>query len=189
MNKHDEMTRLGFWLYILSDVMLFGALFATFLVLRHNNAGGPELSEVINPPYALLQTLVLLTSSFTAAMALAAAKYKKLGALRGYLVMTLLLGAAFLGLELTEFFNMVQHGEGWQVSAALSIFFVLLATHGLHITVGLVWLLALLMTLQRQGLQANWARRLGLFGIFWHFLDIVWIGLFTVVYMFSAGGV
>lgn len=188
-NDHSsELTRLGFWLYILSDVMIFGVLFATYMVLRHNTAGGPGISEVVNPPYVLLQTLLLLTSSFSCAMALVALRYKKIAQLWLYLAITWLLGASFLALELIEFWTLYQAGESWQVSAFLSSFFALLATHGLHISVGLIWLGALMVTLRR-GINQGWSRRLTLFGIFWHFLDIVWVGIFAIVYMFGAGGI
>lgn len=186
--EHDEATRLGFWLYILSDIMIFAVLFAVYFVLRHNTAGGPSITEIVDPPYVLLQTLVLLTSSFVCAMAIVAAKYKKFSQVRWYLGMTLLLGASFLTLEIIEFVKLYMAGEGWQVSAFLSSFFVLLATHGLHITIGLIWLVVLMMTMGNKP-SSSWLRRLGLFGVFWHFLDIVWIGIFALVYMFGAGGI
>lgn len=187
--RNDDITRFGFWLYILSDTMIFGALFATYVILRHNTVSGPSVEEAVNPPYVLLQTLLLLTSSFTCAVAIAAVRYGKLREAKSYLWMTLALGMAFLGLELAEFWTMVQHGEGWYVNAALSGFFALVATHGLHITIGLIWLGAMLVTLYKKGVTHAWQRRLGLFGVYWHFLDIIWIGIFTIVYMFSAGGV
>ncbi len=187
-SDHGDVTRLGFWLYILSDVMIFAVLFAVYFVLRHNTAGGPTIGEIVDPPYVLLQTLLLLTSSFVCAMAIVAAKYGKFSQVRLYLGMTLLLGASFLALELLEFWKLYQAGESWQVSAFLSSFFVLLATHGLHITIGLIWLTTLMATMKSKP-TASWHRRLGLFGVFWHFLDVVWIGIFALVYMFGAGGI
>lgn len=186
LEEREEVSRFGFWIYLLSDVMIFGALFATFMVLRHNTAGGPSAADVIDPPYVLLQTIVLLASSFTAAVALLAAKTGHLRDMRRYLWATLMLGTLFLGLEIWEFVVMYQEGHSWMTSAFLSSFFALVGTHGLHILVGLIWLSAWLWYYQKRGLDGNMMRRLGLFVLFWHFLDIVWIWIFTIVYMFGV---
>ncbi|HTK39559.1 MAG TPA: cytochrome c oxidase subunit 3 [Patescibacteria group bacterium] len=182
-----EATRLGFWLYLLSDVMLFSALFATFMILRHNTAGGPAGVDIFSPPYVLLQTMALLISSFTAAVALSAANHRKRREAIRYLIATGVFGLVFLGMELMEFSKLVGEGHTWQVSAFLTGFFTLVGTHGLHITVGLIWLGTFLFTLRKRLLDENMIRKLSLFTLFWHFLDLVWIWIFTIVYMFGVG--
>lgn len=186
LRERDEVSRFGFWLYLLSDVMIFGALFATFMILRHNTAGGPSGSDIVDPPYVLLQTIVLLASSFTVAVALLAAKTGQLRDMQRYLWATLILGTLFLGLEIREFVIMVAEGHSWRESAFLSSFFALVGTHGLHILIGLIWLGVWLYYYGKRGLDGNMLRRLGLFALFWHFLDIVWIWIFTIVYMFGV---
>ena len=182
-----EVARLGFWIYILTDVMLFGALFATYMVLRHNTAGGPNTLDIVQPPYVLMQTLLLLTSSFTMALAVLAAKYRKIETMKLYLVLTGILGIGFLALELNEFIHLALDGHTWHVSAFLSAFFALVGTHGAHITAGLIWLGVLWWLFAKRGLNEHTERKLGLFALFWHFLDIVWIFIFAVVYMFGVG--
>ncbi len=185
--EKTETSRLGFWLYLLSDVMLFSALFATFMILRNSTAGGVSGADIFSPTYALVQTVALLGSSVTAAMALLAAQHKKSrGTVVGYLLATAVLGATFLGLELAEFSTLVNEGHSWQASAFLSSFFTLVGTHGLHISVGLLWLVVMLVRIMRQGITTDTVRKLGLFGLFWHFLDLVWIWLFTIVYLFGV---
>lgn len=186
LRERAEVTQFGFWLYLLSDVMIFGALFATFMVLRHNTAGSVAGPDIVDPPYVLLQTIVLLASSFTAAVALLAARAGKLGDMKRFLWATLILGAVFLGLEINEFAVMVNEGHSWKTSAFLSSFFALVGTHGFHILMGLIWLSVWLWYYTRRGLDDNMMRRLGLFVLFWHFLDIVWIWIFTIVYMFGV---
>lgn len=186
LHEREDTTRFGFWIYLLSDVMVFGALFATFMVLRHNTAGGATGADIVDPPYVLLQTVVLLGSSFTAAVALLAAKTGRLRDMKLYLWATFILGLLFLGLEIREFTVMVADGHSWRESAFLSSFFALVGTHGFHILMGLIWLAVWLGYYARRGLDGNMMRRLGLFVLFWHFLDIVWIWIFTIVYMFGA---
>lgn len=186
----DETAQFGFWVYLLSDVMIFGALFATFMILRHNTAGGPSAEEIFEPHYVLMQTMLLLASSFTCAVALLAARHEKLREMRYYLLATLALGAMFLLLELVEFYKLSAEGITWQTSAFLSSWFALVGTHGLHILIGLTWLATLLVHIRKaRTLSPHMLRRLGLFGLFWHFLDLVWIAIFTIVYMFGVGGV
>lgn len=185
--ERQSTEKLGFWFYILSDIMLFAALFATYMVLRHNTAGGPDGQELFNAQYVLIQTIALLASSFTAALALSAKKFGLIKQLKLQLILTGLLGLVFLGMELNEFRQLVLEGHTWQTSGFLSAFFTLVGTHGLHISIGLLWLAVLLIVLYRRGLTAAFGRKLELFVIFWHFLDIVWIGIFTIVYMFGIG--
>lgn len=191
MNKElaerQSVEKLGFWIYVMSDIMLFGALFATFMVLRHSTAGGPSGRDLFDPSYVLIQTIALLASSFTAALALSAKKHGLVAQMKIQLVLTGILGLVFLGMELNEFRNLLSEGHSWQASAFLSSFFTLVGTHGLHITIGLLWLAVLIVLLYRRGLTNAFGRKLELFVIFWHFLDIVWIGIFTIVYMFGVG--
>lgn len=187
LHERRETAQLGFWIYILTDVMLFGALFATFMVLRHNTAGGPSSVDIVEPPYVLIQTIILLASTFTVALATLAAKYGRMAMMKLQLALTGLLGLGFLGLEVNEFAVLVAEGHSWQVSAFLSAFFALVGTHGMHILVGLIWLGTLWWAIHKHGLTPHTERKLGLFALFWHFLDIVWIFIFAVVYMFGVG--
>lgn len=185
--EKTQTTKLGFWLYLLSDVMLFGALFATFMILRHNTAGGPSGADIFSPPYVLLQTMALLISSFTVAVAVLAAKHGKRRTVLRYLIATGIFGLIFLGMEIYEFAELIAEGHTWQTSAFLSSFFALVGTHGLHIIAGLIWLGVYIYTLNRRVMDEHMVRKLGLFGLFWHFLDLVWIWIFTIVYMFGVG--
>lgn len=181
-----ETAELGFWLYLMTDIMLFGGLFATFMVLRHNTNGGVDGHELFDTKYALIETFVLLGSSLMCGLALLSAKYKKPKEAKIYLGITLVLGAAFLAMELYEFWSFVQEGHSWQASAFLSAFFTLVGTHGLHITIGLIWGIVLLYTIFKRGFTENLMRKLGLFTVFWHFLELVWIFIFTVVYLIGG---
>lgn len=176
----------GFWVYIMTDCVLFATLFATYAVLRNNTYGGPDAKELFSMPYVLAETLILLTSSFTAGLALLAVHAKKKSAMLVALVITFILGASFLSLELHEFNNLYQEGHSWRASAFLSAFFTLVGTHGLHITSGLIWLGALTAQFFKKGFTDAFTKRLTLFGMFWHFLDIVWIFIFTIVYLLGA---
>ena len=185
---HDTgaTTTLGFWIYLMSDCILFAALFASFVVLRGATAGGPTGHEIFNLPYVLVETSCLLVSSLTYGMAMIAADQGKQVWVLRWLVLTLLLGLAFMGLELHEFVNLIHDGAGPQRSGFLSGFFTLVATHGLHVTSGMVWMLVLIAHVLRRGLTEANRTRLMCLSLFWHFLDIVWIGVFTVVYLTGA---
>lgn len=187
LQEKNDTARFGLWLYILSDVMLFGALFATYIVLRHNTAGGPSSVDIFQPSYVLVQTILLLASSFTCALAVLAAKHSKVNAMKVQLALTGLLGLSFLALEINEFATLASEGHSWMTSGFLSAFFTLVGTHGLHISFGLIWLGVLIGVVYRRGLTPNTSRKLGLFALFWHFLDIVWIFIFSIVYMFGVG--
>lgn len=176
----------GFWVYLMTDCVLFATLFATFAVLRGNTYGGPSGAELFDLPFVLVETLILLTSSFTCGLAVLAARQQNRRQVLLWLSLTFLLGLAFLGMELTEFHHLVQEGDSWRRSGFLSAFFTLVGTHGLHITVGLVWLLVLGGQLVRHGLRATTTRRLTMFSLFWHFLDIVWIFIFSIVYLMGT---
>jgi cytochrome o ubiquinol oxidase subunit 3 len=182
----DDKSYFGFWTYIMTDCVLFASLFATYAVLHHNTYGGPAGHELFSGPYALAETLVLLTSSFTVGLGLLAARRHRKAQVVGWLLITFLLGLTFLALELSEFRHRVGEGNSWRRSAFLSSFFTLVSTHGLHISVGLVWMAAMLVKIWRKGLGRHTMRRLLMLSLFWHFLDIVWIFIFTVVYMLGV---
>lgn len=176
----------GFWVYLMTDIVLFATLFATYIVLRNNTAGGPSGAELFDLPFILVETMVLLSSSFTIGMAL-------LGVERGFkkqsifwLIITFALGATFLSMELSEFSLLASEGHDWGQSAFLSSYFTLVATHGLHIAIGLLWMIVVTIRLIKFNFKKSDIGRLGLLGLFWHFLDIIWIFIFTIVYLIGG---
>ncbi|THD63852.1 cytochrome o ubiquinol oxidase subunit III [Phenylobacterium sp.] len=179
-------TGFGFYVYLLSDAILFASLFAAFAVLHRATAGGPTGPEVFKLPGVLLETACLLVSSFTCGLAMIAANAGRKLALTGFLAITFALGAAFLGLEVSEFTRMIAEGAGPDRSAFLSGFFTLVGAHGLHITVGLAWILILFGQLWRDGFGPGFSRRIFCFSLFWHVLDVVWIAIFTFVYLIGS---
>lgn len=185
-NEQSNITSLGMWIYLMTDMVLFASLFATFMVLRHNTAGGPGGAEIFNMPYVLVETFVLLFSSLMCGLAFVSARFRRRGAMLVYLVLTMLFGAVFLGMELVEFSQMVGEGHSWRESAFLSSYFTLVGTHGLHIAVGLLWAAVLLVRLVRRPLDRHALRKLGLFAVFWHFLEVVWIFIFSIVYLIGG---
>lgn len=182
----DDRSLFGFWLYLMTDCILFATLFATFVVMRNNTAGGPSGADLFSLPYVLAETLLLLTSSFTAGMSMIAVHARRKRQVLGWLAVTFLLGAAFLIMELLEFHHLAAEGNSFRRSGFLSAYFTLVGTHGLHITVGLLWMGVLAWKLRTQTLSQNMARRLTMLNMFWHFLDIVWIFIFSVVYMIGV---
>jgi cytochrome o ubiquinol oxidase subunit III len=181
-------TLLGFWIYLMSDALIFATLFATYGVLSSSFAGGPTPREIFELPLVALNTALLLVSSITYGMAMIAMQEGKLGGVRIWLVATALLGIGFVGIELYEFSNLIHEGATPQTSAYLSAFFTLVATHGLHVTFGILWIGVMLVQLGQRGLHADNRRRLMCLSMFWHFLDIVWIGVFTFVYLLGVLG-
>ena len=175
-----------FWVYLMTDLLMFAGLFAAFAVLRGSTFGGPTERDVYQLPLVLVETFVLLISSITAGLAVYFAGQGKRKAVFGLLYATGLLGAVFLTLELNEFANLIHDGNSPQRSAFLTSYFSLVGTHGLHITVGLLWLAILLVFLAKRGLHTSMVRKITLFGTFWHFLDIVWIFIFTIVYLMGV---
>lgn len=184
--KSDSKTVFGFWVYIMTDCVLFASLFATYAVLRNNTFGGPSGSNLFSLSNVLAETLILLTSSFTCGLGILSARAHRKNQVLIFFGLTFLLGLAFLGLELHEFSDLVAQGNSWRRSGFLSSFFTLVGTHGLHITSGLIWMSVLMLRTAQQGLTRNNLRRLTLMSMFWHFLDIVWIFIFTIVYMIGA---
>jgi cytochrome o ubiquinol oxidase subunit 3 len=173
----------GFWLFLLSDIILFAALFAAYAVLSDASAGGPIGAELFDKRHVFLETLCLLTSSVTCGFGSLAVLRTDKRAMYLWMFATFVLGATFLAMEASEFADMVSAGAGPSRSAFLSAFFALVGTHGLHVSVGLVWLLIMLLQVATLGFRPMVARRFFCFGLFWHALDIVWIGVFTIVYL------
>ena len=182
----DSTDVLGFWLYIMTDCVLFGSLFAAFLVLHQPHSYGPALSPFINLYYVLGETFFLLLSNLTFGLAIIASYKNKVSATVTLLILTFILGAGFVGMELLEFVHLVQEGYSWTVSASASAFFTLVATHGLHVSFGLLWILVMTIQVAKFGLRGAMHRRLTYLGLFWNFLDIVWIFVFTVVYLVGS---
>jgi cytochrome o ubiquinol oxidase subunit 3 len=185
---HDtgENTIFGFWLYLMSDCILFACLFAAFAVLRGEVAGGPSGKELFELNYVLVETFILLFSSITYGMAMVSLQNKQKGRVMGWLAVTFLLGAAFMVMEINEFAHLVHEGAGPNRSAFLSSFFTLVGTHGLHVASGMLWMLVLMYQLTTKGITTATTKRLMCLSLFWHFLDVVWIGVFTVVYLMGA---
>lgn len=186
-DEHDHAeggsTMFGFWIYLMSDCLIFAVLFATYGVLGGNYAAGPAPKDLFDLPLVAVNTSMLLFSSITYGFAMLAMARGRVGATQGWLALTGLFGAAFICIELYEFAHMIHVGATPQRSAFLSSFFTLVGTHGLHVTIGLIWLVTLMVQVARYGLiQAN-MRRLMCLSMFWHFLDVIWIGVFTFVYL------
>ncbi len=184
-HHHEEgaSTMLGFWIYLMSDCLIFAILFACYAVLGGNYAAGPSPKDLFDLKLIALNTAMLLFSSITYGFAMISMQENRVGAMQGWLAVTGLFGLAFLGIELYEFHHLIEIGATPQSSAFLSAFFTLVGTHGLHVTFGLIWLVVLMVQVSRIGLvQAN-KRRLMCLSLFWHFLDVIWIGVFTFVYL------
>lgn len=184
--ESTERSLFGFWVYIMTDCVLFASLFATYAVLRNNTNGGPGGFELFSMPFVLSETLILLTSSFTCGLALLAAQRRNKQQVLLWFIITGLLGLTFLGLELHEFAGLVSEGNSWRASGFLTAFFTLVGTHGAHITSGLIWMAVMLIRVARQGLTGMNIRQLTMLSLFWHFLDIVWIFIFSIVYLMGA---
>ncbi len=183
----DSRGLFGFWVYIMSDCVLFASLFATYAVLRTSTHGGPTTYDLFNMPFVLTETLILLTSSFTYGLVSLyshhrASKWKLLS----WLGVTFVLGVAFLLMEVTEFRNLILEGNGPDRSAFLSAFFTLLGTHGLHVFFGLLWMVSLFIQIVKHGIIPITVKKIATLGLFWHFLDIIWIFIFTIVYLMGV---
>jgi len=179
----DVVVGYGFWLFLLSDIVVFSALFAAYAVLSRQTAGGPAGPQLFDRGHVFVETVCLLASSFACGLfSIAIERRSYLGAYAGAAI-TFLLGAAFVALEVSEFARMVESGAGPSRSAFLSAFFTLVGTHGLHVTLGLLWLLTMMAQVATLGFRPMVVRRVYCFSLFWHALDIVWIGVFTIVYL------
>jgi cytochrome o ubiquinol oxidase subunit 3 len=173
----------GFWLFLLSDILIFAALFAAYAVLSGETAGGPTAAALFDPRHVFIETACLLASSVTCGFGSLAMQRTDAGATWFWMAVTFVLGATFLSLEATEFGQMVASGAGPSRSAFLSSFFALVGTHGLHVSIGLAWLVVMLLQMATLGFQPMVSRRFFCFALFWHALDIVWVGVFTIVYL------
>ncbi len=182
----ENGTALGFWLYLMSDCLIFAALFATYGVLGRSYAAGPTGAQLFDLPLVALNTAFLLLSSITFGFAMLRKQMNDVKGTLAWLAVTGLFGLGFLGLELYEFSHLIHEGAGPQRSAFLSAFFTLVGTHGLHVTFGLVWLVVLMLQIGKHGLIHENKRRLMCLSMFWHFLDVVWIGVFTFVYLMGV---
>ncbi|RLQ92333.1 cytochrome o ubiquinol oxidase subunit III [Falsibacillus albus] len=183
---HEDLSILGFWIFLVTDVLLFGTLFATFMVLRTHFDGGPTGKELFEAPGYITETFLLLTSSFTSGLATLALHKGKVNQLIGWLIITALLGMGFVGLEINEFSNMIAEGATISRSAFLSAFFTLVGTHGLHVSVGLVWMISIMIQLKTDGITSVMKRKVTMISLYWHFLDVVWIFLLTIVYLMGV---
>ena len=184
-NTHATVT-FGFWIYLMSDCVLFAIIFATYAVLYKNTFGGPGAGELATLPFILTETLLLLTSSFTCGLAMLARYKGDKNQVIGWLVITFILGFAFIAMEVYEFAHLAQEGNSWQRSGFLSAFFTLVGTHGLHVVFGLVWMVVMIVQIAIKGITPATTTRLTCFALFWHFLDIVWIFVFSMVYLIGV---
>ena len=176
----------GFWIYIMTDCILFATLFAVYAVFHTHTFGGPHAKELFSLPFVLTETLLLLTSSFTMGLAMLARNSKHPRKVTNWIWLTFFLGCSFIAMETQEFYHLYLEGHTWATSAFLSSFFTLVATHGLHVTVGLVWMLAIIIQINTHKMTPLTKTKLTCLGLFWHFLDIIWIFVYSVVYLMGA---
>jgi cytochrome o ubiquinol oxidase subunit 3 len=181
-----ENQAFGFWIYIMSDLVLFGTIFATYAVLSHNYAGGPTGKDLFHLPYAFGETMLLLFSSATYGLAMLAMHKNRKDLVLTWLFVTFLFGIGFLSMEINEFHHMILDGNGPERSGFLSAFFTLVGTHGTHVFFGLIWMAVMMGQTIAKSLTPPVQSRLIRLSIFWHFLDIVWVGVFTIVYLMGV---
>ena len=178
-----DRTMFGFWIYLMTDLLMFAILFAVYAVLRNNTIGGEPGNQLFELPLALTETLILLTSSFTCGIAMIAVRKRNQNQALTWFMLTFVLGLVFLIIEVAEFAKFISENQTPQTNAFLSSFFALVGTHGLHITSGLIWMAVTMVYVLKRGLNSRLVRKLAMLSLFWHFLDIVWIFIFTVVYL------
>lgn len=176
----------GFWVYLMTDCILFGTLFATYAILHDSTFGGPSGKDLFRLPLVISETSVLLLSSVFSGFGTLASLKKNKNMVLFWLILTFLLGASFIGMEISEFSQLVIEGHSWKKSAFLSSFFTLVGTHGTHVSVGLLWLCVIIGQIFTKGITVHTFRRLVIFGMFWHFLDLIWIFIFTFVYLMGV---
>ncbi len=179
-------TVLGFWLYLMTDCLIFASLFCVYAILHQNTFGGPSAKEIFSLSTAFAETMILLFSSVTCGFAMLLSLKKKKNQVITWLAISFLLGASFIGLELHEFADFVREGYSWKRSAFLSSYFGLVGTHGLHVSIGLLWMVIMIGQVLWLGINVDTFRRLVVFSLFWHFLDVVWIFIFTFVYLMGV---
>ncbi|MBS0656052.1 MAG: cytochrome o ubiquinol oxidase subunit III [Verrucomicrobia bacterium] len=177
---------LGFWIYLMTDCLLFASLFCTYAVLHNNTFGGPSSRDIFDLKEAGIETAVLLCSTLTCGFSMLSALKDRKWATIIWLAVSFLLGASFVGMELREFTHLVEEGHSWQQSAFLSSFFTLVGTHGFHVSVGLLWMAVMMVQIGISGITVDTFRRLAIFSSFWHFLDLIWIFIFTFVYLMGV---
>ena len=187
-HHHDsgQMTVLGFWLYLMTDCILFASLFATYAVLSGSFAGGPSGHDIFQLDFVAVETLFLLLSSITFGFAMLKMFDGKKAGVLGWLAVTFLFGAGFIAMEIYEFHHLIGEGFGPQRSGFLSGFFALVGTHGLHVTAGLIWMAIMMYQINKHGITPTAKTRMSCLSLFWHFLDVVWICVFTVVYLMGT---
>lgn len=181
-----SMTVFGFWIYLMTDCILFATLFAGYAVLRDSVAGGPSTVDIFELPYVLTETMLLLFSSITYGYAMLAMNRDEPTYVIRWLGLTFLLGLGFIGMEINEFHHLIQESYGPDRSGFLTAFFTLVGTHGAHVATGLIWMAILMWQVKRKGINTTTATRLSCLSLFWHFLDVVWICVFTVVYLLGV---
>ncbi|WP_432359836.1 cytochrome aa3 quinol oxidase subunit III [Sporosarcina sp. UB5] len=179
----NKMNILGFWVFLGAEVMLFATLFATYFTLEHRTGNGPTGAEIFEIAPVLIETILLLTSSFTIGLGVHAMRIGRKNAMITFFSITLLLGLAFLGVEIYEFVHYAQIGAGLQVSAFTGVLLTTLGTHGAHVTFGLFWGLFIIMQVKKRGITPETANKSFIFSLYWHFLDVVWIFIFSFVYL------
>ncbi|MCM2989330.1 cytochrome aa3 quinol oxidase subunit III [Bacillus safensis] len=187
-SETGRLNILGFWIFLGAEIVLFSTLFATYFVLHGRTAGGVLPAELFDMKLVLIMTFLLLVSSFTCGIAV---HEMRRGSTKGvviWTILTLLLGAGFVGYELFEFFHYVHEGASIHTSAYWSAFFVLLGTHGLHVSIGIFWITGILFQIKKRGLTPQTAAKIFISSLYWHFLDVVWIFIFTAVYLIGLGG-
>lgn len=173
----------GFWVFLAAEVVLFSCLFATYLLYHGQTAGGPTSRNLFDVPGFATETILLLTSSFTYGLATYSMRRRQKGSVIGWLIVTMLLGMGFVGMEITEFYTYAIHGATLSRSAFLSAFFTLVGTHGAHVSVGILWMLMVIIQVAVRGITPMTSRKIFIVGLYWHFLDVVWVFIFTVVYL------
>lgn len=176
----------GFWVYVMTDCILFASLFATFAVMRHSYAGGPTGKELFDLRYVFIETMFLLFSSFSNGFAMLSMHRRSRPATLKWMLLTALLGLGFVGMEVSEFTRLIMEGNGPDRSGFLSAYFGLVGTHGVHVSIGLIWMSVMIWQLFYKGITPAIASRLLRLSLFWHFLDIIWIVVFTVVYLMGV---
>lgn len=181
--EESRLNILGFWIFLGAEVALFATLFATYLVLFQRTGSGPTAKDLFEVKDVLIETLLLLTSSFTCGLAIFEMRRNRLSGLLTWLLVTLLLGAGFITFEIREFIHYVHEGATMQTSAFLSSFFVLVGTHGAHVSLGIGWMILIIIQLLQRGFTPRTARKVFIVSLYWHFLDVVWIFIFTLVYL------